>query len=298
MKTSFVCLLLMIGWLMVSAQQRTPLFEFSLSSGYQVTDLQWSIAGNLSGQSPNVLSEVKWRKLAGPVINGSLKFRVFRNLFIRGDLYSAGIKRGLVTDSDYGLDNRNGRTYYAELDADEGSLRGGSLQAGYGFFSHRRLSVAVSAGYRQNRENLHLLDHANEIAGEKNLRSVYETQWHGAIAAVNIRYRLLTHLLLTDEVTYGQMQYRAVADWNLIDAFQHPVSFRQKAQGYELQNALSCAYEVKPLLSVFLTATAARSETGNGIDNLYLESGTIQSTRFNGVSKNLKSVRLGLFFRL
>jgi hypothetical protein len=298
MKSSFACLLMVVFWLEISAQQRTPLLEFSLVSGYQVASLQWSVAGNLSGQSPNVLSEVKWQKLAGPVVSGGLNLRLFQRVYLLGELYSATVKRGLATDSDYGQDDRGGRTYYAKLNADEGFFRGGSLKIGYHLVDWRRLTIGLSAGYRQSQQELYLLDHPNEVPGERNLRSVYHTRWHGAAAAANFRYRLLSHLTLSDEIIYGQSHYRATADWNLIDAFQHPVSFRQRARGFELQNALSCTYQFKPSYALLLTAMVARSETGSGIDDLYLESGTVQSTRLNGVSKQVKSIQLGLLFHL
>lgn len=298
MKTTLVCLLLVIGWLQVSAQQPTPRLELSLTSGYQAAGLQWSIAGNLAGQSPNVLSEVKWRGLVGPVVTGGLKLRLFHRFFLQGGLYHAAIKHGRATDSDFGQDDRTGRSYYAELNADEGYLRGGLLQLGYEVLSRRRLNVSVSAGYKKSQEELYLLDHQNAVPGERNLRSVYSTDWHGPVASVNLRYQLLSRLTLNNQLSYGQLFYRATADWNLIDAFQHPVSFRQKAQGYDLQNALSVNYQLKPLLAIALTATASRAETGSGVDDLYLESGAVQSTRFNGVSKHVQSIQLGLLFRL
>lgn len=298
MKITLVCLLLIIGGFRVSAQQPTPLLELSLTGGYQAAGLQWSIAGNLAGQSPNVLSEVKWRGLAGSVVTGGLKLRLFRRFFLQGGLYHAAIKHGRATDSDYGQDDRAGRSYYAELNADEGYFRGGQLQLGYEVFSRRRLNVSVSAGYKKSQEELYLLDHQNAVPGERNLRSVYNTDWHGPVASVNLRYRLLERLTLNNQFSYGQLSYRATADWNLIDAFQHPISFRQKAQGYDLQNALSVNYQLKPFLAILLTATASRAETGSGVDDLYLESGAVQSTRFNGVSKNMQSIQLGLLFRL
>ncbi len=298
MKTKLVCLLLIIGWLRVSAQQQTPLLELSLTSGYQAAGLQWSIAGNLTGQSPNVLSEVTWQGLAGPVVTGGLKLRLFRRFFLHGGMYHAAIKHGRATDSDYGQDDRAGTSYYAELNADEGYLRGCHLQLGYELFSRRRINVSVSAGYKKSQEELYLLDHQHAVPGERNLRSAYNTDWHGPVASVNLRYQLLSRLTLNNQLSYGQLFYRATADWNLIDAFQHPVSFRQKAQGYDLQNALSVNYQLKPLLAIALTATASRAETGSGVDDLYLESGAVQSTRFNGVSKHVQSIQLGLLFRL
>lgn len=287
-----------MGWLDASAQQRTPWLEFSLAGGYQAASLQWSVAGNLGGQSPNVLSEVKWQKLAGPVLSGGVNLRLIQRVYLQGELYSATVKRGFATDSDYGQDDRGGRTYYAKLNADNGFFRGGSLRIRYDFVDWRRLTIALSAGYRQSQEELYLLDHSNEVPGERNLRSVYNTRWHGASAGGSVRYRLSTHVTLSDEVIYGQMYYRATADWNLIDAFQHPVSFRQRTRGFDLQNALTCTYQFKPFLALLLTAMAGRSETGGGIDDLYLASGTVQSTRLNGVSKEVKSIQLGLLFHL
>jgi hypothetical protein len=69
------------------------------------------------------------------------------------------------------------------------------------------------------------------------------------------------------------MNYYATADWNRIDVFQHPVSFRQTARGFELSYTVSCAYQWKPFLTVLVAYSIARSETGRSIDVLCFESG-------------------------
>ena len=48
--------------------------QLSFSTGHQQEDFHWSIAGNTSGQNPNVLSELKWKNVSGEDFSAAMRW--------------------------------------------------------------------------------------------------------------------------------------------------------------------------------------------------------------------------------
>ncbi|WP_158286525.1 omptin family outer membrane protease [Chitinophaga sp. S165] len=293
MKSFLLNVIFLFSFVAVNAQYSSPVMEVALSGGYQTADLRWSIAGNGSGQSPNILSEVKWHALSGPSLDARGRFNVTNRLFITGEVSKCFIKAGNATDTDYADDDRGLPTYSAQLDADEGRLSAVRFYGGYNFLQRAGLRITVFVGYAENREFLFLLNHAQYIPGERNLRCTYNTSWKGISGGLSGRYRATSWLELTGELQYSQMNYKATADWNLIDAFQHPVSFKQEARGFDLKMSVTCAFRLRSYLSLFTSGTYSRAETGTGTDELFLESGAVQTTQFNGAFTHAKKIAIG-----
>lgn len=277
--------------------QKSPVATLSFSTGYQSSNLRWSIAGNLNGKSPNILSEVKWNALRGPILSADLKINLTKRWFISGGFAKAYIKSGNATDTDYSEDNREAQTYHAALRSDEGNLSNFGIAAGYKILLREKLEIAVMAGYTDKKENLLLLDHVVALEGENALHSSYGTNWTGISTAVSVGYVILPKLKLNATLSYDQLKYKGQADWNLIDAFQHPLSFEQNANGYELGVLLGFVYQLKSYLLFNVSGTYAHAETGNGTDKLFLDDGSTQSTQFNAAVKNVKNISLGLTVR-
>lgn len=289
----------LFSFMVANAQHRSPILEVETSGGYQTADLRWSIAGSGSGsgQSPDILSEVKWRKLSGPLAAIRVRLNLPKRLFIRGEISKCFIKAGTATDTDYADDDRSLPTYHAQLDSDDGNLLAFRLYGGYHFLQRPHLLVSVFAGYAENRESLFLLDHAAYVPGERNLRCTYNTRWKGMAGGIAGLYRVTSWLDVTGEVQYSQMNYKALADWNLIDAFQHPVSFQQRASGFDVKASLGCIFRLKSYLSIVISGAYRHAETGAGMDELFLESGTVQTTQFNGAWVNARQITIGTLIR-
>ncbi len=94
------------------------------------------------------------------------------------------------------------------------------------------------------------------------------------------------------------MNYSASADWNLVDAFQHPVSFRQHAKGFDIKTTLTSIFRLNRFLSLSVGVDYSHAETGSGIDELFLDSGEVETTWFNGAFKHVKTVTVGILVRL
>src|SRR6266567_1552270 len=86
-----------------NAQER---LHFSLSTGYQSENFRWSIAGSVEGTNPNILSELKWKNLAGPTVAASGDWNFWKSFTLRSAFSRLFIVSGSVTDMDYRGDNR------------------------------------------------------------------------------------------------------------------------------------------------------------------------------------------------
>ncbi len=279
------------------AQQRKQLVEVAFYGGYASADLNWSIAGNSVGESPNILSEVKWRNIGGPIAQINLNINLTQRWFLVGEFAKCFVKSGTSTDSDYNQDGRQSRTYYAELRSDEGDFNDFSALVGYQFLDRSKVKLSALAGYNESNENLFLLNKTGVAPGEKSLRSTYQTSWKEPLLAVATNYSTpKLNALLT--VAYSQLNYSAKADWNLIDAFKHPVSFTHDAKGFNVKTVFGVSYHLNKQLAIQLEGNYSKAQTGTGIDRLYLESGSTQVTQFNGAEKAIKNLKLGLVFRL
>ena len=93
---------------------------------------------------------------------------------------------------------------------------------------------------------------------------------------------------------YHQVNYNAAANWNLIDEFKHPVSFRHIAKGFGLTADFNLLHQTKKYVSPFMNFGFCYWSTGEGIDELYYNDGRIAKTRLNDVSRNGHNLGLGL----
>jgi hypothetical protein len=99
--TGFCLLWLMLSARSLYAQSGGNKLHFDITDGYQRENFHWSIAGNSSGQNPNVFSELKWTKLAGQSIAASLQYNVYQKFNVYADYTRQFITSGTVNDSDY-----------------------------------------------------------------------------------------------------------------------------------------------------------------------------------------------------
>ncbi len=280
---------------MLYAQEKTGL-EFHATASWRTENLNWSIAGNSAGQNPNIYSELKWKSLQGPLFEAGIRYTFAERFFLASSFSYSPTLSGSVTDTDYASDDRQNPTFYALIDADEGSYHQTDIMAGHTLLNSENFKLTAGIGYRIDVQHLLLLDHENEQTGQVNLRSTYDTSWKGIQATT----QATTDIGFADiegSLTYSQLRYRAKADWNLIDAFQHPVSFRHYAKGYSLDANLKVKHHFSSAWSAYVQAAYQYAGTGHGTDELYMASGDVLVTRFNGAGRYTKSLGVGLSFR-
>jgi hypothetical protein len=286
----FVCLMHLKAQVTESSKKLSVTGSF----GYTSEDLDWSIAGNLSGQAPNVYSELIWKDLQGPDFQLNVEWNVWRKFFLETELYRFQIISGVASDTDYHFDNRINPSFQANLKSEEGKMQSISAGLGFRFLDSKKYVITSVVGYRNERQFLTLLDY-NEDAVEK-INSSYNTRWNGPFISLRPAVNLSKKLTLKALVTYHQLEYIATADWNLIEQFNRPVSFRHIAKGYRFDQGLELFFSLNAYMSFGLSAMIFQSSTGTGIDELYLKDGTVLKTRFNGA--NRRGEHIGLKFVL
>jgi len=266
--------------------------RLSFYTGFVSEDFQWSIAGNSQGQNPNIFSELKWRKLRGPYFNLNSEWNFWKAFIAKGEFGYAPIVSGHVTDRDYEGDNRTLNIYDASLDSDEGHLSIANGEAGYRVINKKTVVLKMFAGYSYQRQYLYLLDHSGSF--DKTLKSTYQTSWYGPSLSVNTAVRLHNRISFAVNLKYYQLTYRARADWNLIEDFKHPDSFKHHAKGHGVEPSAQLAYRISRRFNIFVAEAYTTWKTGRGVDTLYLADGQLRQTRLNGVTRTQHLITAGV----
>ncbi|AOM78606.1 hypothetical protein [Pedobacter steynii] len=264
-------------------------------SGYTSENFQWSIAGNSNGQNPNVLSEVKWAKLKGPGMGLDMELDVWSHIFVRAGYHLSFIRSGTATDNDYAADNRSQPTYHALLKSNEGNTYRYSAALAYDFKLHKIWIMVPYVGYAISKQSLSLKSFEEE-KGEQKLNSSYESRWAGPVIGVDLDVAVGRRISLNAGFNYKQLNYTGSANWNLIDAFKHPLSFRHRAKGFENQTLLRLNLKINALFSAHIKAEYSYAETGIGVDQLFLADGQERESRFNGAIRTVRALGAGIIF--
>jgi len=295
MKKPFILLLLT-----TSLCTRAQKLSIALSSGYQSEDFRWSIAGNTQGTNPNIYSELKWKNLAGVVPGAEVDWNFWKTFHLRSSYSRLFISSGNVTDMDYRGDNRTNRTYYGAFDANKGMSFSWRTTLEDDIWSSGLFTLTGLLGYTLHKQSLFLLS-ADQTGAAAGLHSTYDTKYEGLVAGLRGKVVIGKYFSLEGSFLYDLISYRGQADWNLIATFQHPLSFEDKANGFNLEGSLRFSYGLKSKQgpgkwALFVSGNILHGETGHGTDWLYLQNGQNVPTQFNGAVRNY--IRAGAGVRL
>lgn len=272
-------------------------FRFSVLSGYQQENFSWSIAGNSSGTNPNIYSELIWKNLSGPLAGAELEFNIWRSFWIRSSISRLFIVSGKVTDMDYQGDNRTNRSYYGAFDSDKGNSFSWRTTLEYKIPLTASISLSPAIGYVYHIQSLYLLSD-NAGLGNNKLRSTYATNYEGATIGARAAFILTKKFSLEPSLYYDQIKYHGKADWNLITTFEHPLSFEDIANGYDIKTGIKANYSWKDYCSFFLAGNYFYSNTGTGTDRLYQTNGQQPLTQFNGATRHFWAIKAGISLSL
>jgi len=252
----------------------------AVSTGYEREDFHWSIAGNSAGQDPNIYSELKWRNVGGVFAKVDAQWVVRKRWRIMASGSRTFTRSGSMTDTDYGLDNRHDVLYQQQFPVNGGYSEAGLAGVGYVLLDRGRFGLTPFVGYGVGKQDFPVTDAGGPFAG---LNSSYAGKWLGPFVRVEGTWRLGSGWRLEVAGRYDQVVYRGVADWNLIAEFSHPVSFRHRADGYGITGEAGVSYTAGRHWVFSLKGNYFYWETGTGIDELYLASGSVSQTQLNEV---------------
>lgn len=292
MQYKFITCLFILIAVYTQAQHPRNSFVFNAVTGYERQNLTWSIAGNANGSSPNIYSELKWKSVSGICAEIDVKWNCWKKFILIGAYSRLIVTKGIVTDHDYNGDNRTNEIYGATYAADRGLSAKWRAGIGYRLVDHERFVLTANSGYISILQVLSLRDDT----GNSGLNSNYKPHWNGAFVQTQMALDLGNRWRLAGDISYSQLKYKATADWNLIQSFEHPVSFRHYADGCRADGSVSIAMNITRHLSAHICAAAFFMQTGNGIDELYLTDGTISKTRLNGLTCKGTQLLFGFTF--
>lgn len=251
-------------------------------------ELSWSIAGNSQGTNPNIYSELIWQDnytcgLQAQALLKIQKYWMFRVSGTQGVVIS-----GKVTDTDYAQDDRKDPVFYTQESASEGKMQSFSAHFGRQLKFNKYWFTSGCFGYGFSKRAWYLLNPA------QGLKSNYQNSWTGFSAELQLGFRPDPKWEIQVNWSYQQLAYQATADWNLIEDFQHPVSFRHRAKGYGITTRLQYNYQLNTRFSLFGSGLWEKKQTGYGTDQLYKADGSTLYTRLNGANQQAIRVVFGI----
>lgn len=274
--------------------------ESSLRGGYRVDDLSWSIAGNLSGSRPNILSELTWDGIESYTINGDTLI-TWKVLALRGTANYGWIFNGDNQDSDYLGDNRTfefSRSNNASDDGYVADFSGGVgipwTFPGNDFYDFRLIPLA---GYSYHRQFLTITDGFQTIpalGSFAGLNSHYKSEWDGPWLGFDMSFKAYEKFRFYGGFEYHWASYLGRARWNLRTDFAQPESFRATADGRGLVGTIGLAYHLTDKWLIQADAKFQSWSTDPGILRIFLAGGSVVDTRFNEAQWDSYAVSLGI----
>ncbi|WP_258099843.1 hypothetical protein [Marinoscillum pacificum] len=261
--------------------------EMSLDAVTSLEKLSWSIAGNMKGENPNVFSELQWKNVVGVGMTTDNYVDIHRRFGVGLQADLMRFVSGEVTDTDYEQDNRVNQVFYAREDANKGFSASLSPLLQFKIVDRSVFQMTIGAGHQWTSKKFYLVN------AESNLNSSYQAFWKGPVGKLKSHYKLGSFRFQASS-TYSQVNYNAKANWNLIDEFERPVSFRHEAKGFVWFNELALLYPLKSIFHIKASVKHSYSSTGKGIDILYKVDGSRPRTQLNDVTNQAMMLSVGV----
>lgn len=272
-------------------------------TGYRQDRLDWTIAGNLNGENPNILSELAWKDLQIYQIKTNGSVIIDKQFRLEGYYGYGWINDGKNQDSDYAGNNRTFEFSRSNNTSDGDNVSDWSLGLGYQlnlgkveYLACDDLALTLLGGYSHHEQNLKMTNGFQTIPATgafDGLNSTYQAQWKGPWLGAELESPSgkFTTLL---RIEYHWADYLANADWNLRDDFAHPVSYTHTADGKGVIASFGVGYNVRPNWLVFLKTDIQDWDTTPGIDRTFFSDGDTSDTQLNKVRWQSSAIMIGL----
>lgn len=264
--------------------------SITLGPEYRNEDFRWSIAGNTQGQNPNVLSELIFKPINSAGFHSQIEYHIIEKFSMSMHYNRLWTYKGEVTDFDYGGDNRTNPTTELYLQSNKGHARTAGVNFNYHFLKKNDFTATGGIGIDFTRELFYLTNDSDPL-----LQSTYDAQWNGPNATLRGSFQP-GKFNFGAGLTYRYMIYDAKANWNLVETFQHPVSFTHDAKGNGFDGRLTFGIQPKTFLNIQLHGLYSNWKTNYGTDKLFQTDGRIIKARMNGAIKESFGLRLTTTF--
>jgi hypothetical protein len=285
-------------------------WQWSFDFGYRIDDFDWNIAGDITGNNPNILSELTWSDLEILQLEFDLT-RIFPNkLVLKGEIAYGFIFDGDNQDSDYFGDNRTAEFSRSNNDTGDGHTTDASIGLGYFIpIVPDTVMLIPLIGYSFHLQRLEITDGVQTIATPPltpnlgpfaGLDSSYDADWYGPWGGLELNLRIdnkerdsLAHKFILS-FEYHWVDYDAEANWNLRTDLDHPKSFEHEADGSGIIIMAGYNYFFKPQLSLNVIYKYQEWETDPGTDRIFFADGTQAVTRLNEVNWESSAFMVGI----
>lgn len=282
--------------------------EFIATGGYRVDDLDWNIAGDISGNNPNILSELTWDDLESYQLKFQGRF-VWPNLIAFRGAYAFGwIFDGKNQDSDYLGNNRSFEFSRSNNSTDDDTVWDGSLAVGYPARFGRTVigTITPLAGYSHHEQQLNITDGYQSfpaLGPFPGLDSSYDTKWKGPWVGIDLHFKAAEIKSFAQRIeTYFTYEYHwadfdAEGNWNLRDDLAHPKSFKQNTDGdgFVIRTGFNCALNQHWALN--FNYDYQDWSMDDGTSKIFFANGTNAKTRLNEVNWTSHALMMGLSLR-
>ncbi len=286
---------------------------FFLTQGLRTDDLDFNIAGNSAGTSPNILSELIWSNLKSYQVRLENQTTIKNRLYLKGYLSYGDIFSGGCEDADYNGDNRTWIYSRSTCDTDGYNVWDGSIGVGMHFhFLSNRLKISPLMGYSAHRQFLNITNGYQTFSNPPpatasvgpitGLDSKYETQWDGPWAGVDISlktpvsHHCITHSTIAFSIEYHRADYHAEADWNLRSTWAHPKSFEHIAKGSGVVFSMDWLMGFCENWGINMGVNYQKWSTDSGVDRTFFANGMIIDTRLNAVNWTSFTIDAGISY--
>tara|TARA_R110002050_G_scaffold24083_3_gene64257 strand:+ start:9695 stop:10579 length:885 start_codon:yes stop_codon:yes gene_type:complete len=260
-----------------------------IGTAFNISRLNWSIAGNLEGNSPNILSELKFNDIIsfGTYVRG--QYYPIKSVVVSVYFNQNSVIKGTGTDTDYKDDNRINPVFEKDFESNEGHFKLVKSGIGTPIYVSYKIQIIPSINYFLTKQRYYIL--SQEI---QDLRSIYQANIQGSEIAIETNLNLHQAIYSSLTLSYHYVNYRAEADWNLIDSFEHPLSFSHDSKGFGFGVNMLVGYKLNNIFSFLAGGSLNATTIRRGIDTSYLRNGEEILTQFNGAKNTFGCVSFGI----
>ncbi|MBL4583497.1 MAG: hypothetical protein JKX83_02665 [Pseudomonadales bacterium] len=279
----------------------------SYQFGYRHDELNWNIGSNLAGTfTPNILSELSWERIESTQFSLNLSTMVNEDVYFRVHIATSSIYSGENQDSDYNGNNRTLEFSRSNNNASKGRHFDAGVAMGFPArhvtTNTKKILFVPMVGYSYNRQYLTLTDGVQTLATNQSaplgpipgLNSIYEAQWHGPWAGLELLYKISEAAELNIAFEHHRGAYLGQANWNLRTNFQHPLSFEHEADATGNVLSVDLILGTPEDYQWYVSLEYQRWQTDAGTDRVFLSDNTIAITRLNEVNWISYSASVGV----
>lgn len=250
-------------------------------AGMRVSHLQFNIAATEDGGTPNILSELIWRKNF-MYMYGIESSVFFKNFNLNSSFICSQGFSGTATDTDYAEDNRKSPFFVGEYSSDASSMKNLNIDFGYSVNINKNIILQPSCFFNFNWRKFMILnsrniDNDNFLPGLSSYYKITDPNY-----GIKLSSRFLYHrLIFKNYFGIGVMNFKAFGNWNLREDLQHPKSYIQNGNGWASNIGTGLDLELSPFFYFIFNYNFNYQRLERGLDSLYRIDGTVIQTRLN-----------------